>query len=81
MSRPLMYVPSSFTAEKESQIEFKDCRFYTQDLFRGFTPNCFKKSFKRQESIEGWDIILEDPLPVFKDKLDTYTGLQEERLV
>lgn len=79
--RKVMYVPSNFTAQPDSDISFKDCRFYSRDMFLWVEANCYKESFGKQEEIKGWDIISEDSVPVFRDKLDTYTGKQEERLV
>ena len=50
-------------------------------MFLWVTANFFKDHFGMQEKITGGDIVTEDSIPVFKDKLDTYTGKQEERLV
>lgn len=80
-NRPKMFVPSNFTALRGIEVSFTDCRFFTKDMFYTVTANCYKDRFHANEEIKGWDIITEDSVPVFRDKLDTYTGKQEERLV
>ncbi|MCY9055998.1 hypothetical protein MOE90_20350 [Bacillus spizizenii] len=79
--RPVMFIPSNFTVNQGSTVKFSNCRFFSKDMFLWVKANCFKDKFSGNEKIDGWDIITEDSIAVFKDKIDTLTGKQEENLL
>jgi hypothetical protein len=75
-----MYVPSNFTANENTVVEFKNCSIFMHDGINMLHANVFKDSFQGNVELEGWDIYTEDEPVVFLDKIESYIK-QEERLI
>lgn len=76
-----MFVPSNFTVAPNTTVIFKDCELRNRQGFEWLEVNCFKDHFAGNETLEDWEIWIEDSPVEFLDKIEAYTGVQKERLV
>lgn len=76
-----MFVPSNFTVEKDTVIDFKNCDIHLHDGSNMLYANIYKRHFKGHEELNNLDIYTEDLPVVFLDKLESLTEEKERLLV
>jgi hypothetical protein len=76
-----MFVPSNFTVAPNTTITFENCILKVREGYEWLSVNIFKDHFEGNEHFEDIEIWIEDHPIVFVDKIEAYTGKQEERLV
>jgi hypothetical protein len=76
-----MFVPKNFTVAPNTNIIFKDCTLRVYNPQNPPTVNIFKNHFEGEVVLENLIIYIEDTPIEFVDKIEYYTGKQEEMLL
>lgn len=70
--RPVMFVPTGFTIDENTLLEFEDCRVVHHVGWNMLHANVYKEHFQGNVNLEGWDIYTQAHPESFINKIKAY---------